>query len=148
MAELLKPRIHKAAPQYGPLLWRLLVPGYIEYFDSFDSAVGGLTEWWERGNRASWIRRPGAGPDGRRDARLHILREKYGHALLTSNDPEPGHGVTVEDFYGDRWRRTDDGDHDGAANWEKTNVDYFEPESWTHVAGNGGPVRIVETGRA
>lgn len=148
MPEMLKPRIHKAPPQDGPLLWRLRVPGYIEFSGTFEGAVSDLMEWWRRGNRASWIRHPGAGPDGRREARLHILREKYGDALLGSNDPEPGRGVTVEDFYGDRWRRTDDGDHGGAANWEKVGVDYFEPESWTHVAGNGGPVRIVEVGDA
>jgi hypothetical protein len=64
--------------------------------------------------------------------------------VLTSNDPEAGHWVTVRDDCGSRWRRTDGGDHDGAANWEKTDVDYFEPESWTKVAGNYGPVTVVE----
>jgi hypothetical protein len=55
---------------------------------------------------------------------------------------EPGLGVTVENRHGVRWRRTDDGGHDGAANWEKTAVDYFEPESWTRVC-EAGPVTVV-----
>lgn len=64
--------------------------------------------------------------------------------LLTSEDPEPGRGVIVRDGHGHTWRRTDDGDRDGAANWEKTNVDYFEPESWTRVC-EAGPVTVVAT---
>jgi hypothetical protein len=65
-------------------------------------------------------------------------------AVLTSNDPEPGHGVAVLDDCGSQWRRTDSGDHDGAANWEQVGVDWFEPESWTKVAGNYGPVTVVD----
>jgi hypothetical protein len=57
---------------------------------------------------------------------------------------EPGHGVTVQDGSGRRWRRTDDGGHDGAANWEKVDVDWFEPESWTRVC-EAGPVTVVTT---
>jgi hypothetical protein len=55
---------------------------------------------------------------------------------------EPGHGVTVEDGNGRRWRRTDDDGHDGAANWEKVDVDWFEPESWTRVC-EAGPVVVT-----
>ena len=65
--------------------------------------------------------------------------------VLTASDPEPGHWVTVRDANGRLWRRTDDGDRDGVANWEKTDVDYFEPESWTRVC-EAGPVTIMEVG--
>lgn len=65
---------------------------------------------------------------------------------LTASDPERGRDVVVEEKDGTRWHRTDDGDHDGAANWEKVGVSYFEPESWTKVAGNYGPVRVVSVG--
>jgi len=65
---------------------------------------------------------------------------------LTSADPEPGRDVVVEETDGTRWHRTDDDDRDGSANWEKVGVDYFEPETWTHVAGNCGPVRVAGDG--
>lgn len=65
--------------------------------------------------------------------------------LLTAECHEPGRGVTVGDAYGRLWRRTDDNHNGGGgANWEQEGVDYFEPESWTFVAGNCGPVRVVE----
>lgn len=81
-----------------------------------------------------WLAQPLAGRPG--------WRAEW--TLLTSEDPEPGRGVIVRDGHGHTWRRTDDGDRDGAANWEKTNVDYFEPESWTRVC-EAGPVTVVAT---
>lgn len=65
---------------------------------------------------------------------------------LTSSDPEPRAGTMVEAEDGIRWWR--DATHIGAAcNWfpesELTNPDRHDPESWTKVAGNYGPVRIV-----
>lgn len=61
---------------------------------------------------------------------------------LTSHDPEPTGGTAVRSVRGvTTWRRTND--YEGPANW------YMEPdggdyETWTHVAGNYGPVTVVE----
>lgn len=65
---------------------------------------------------------------------------------LTPSDPEPPAGTIVESEDGYRWWR--DETHMGAAcNWftmaQLTNPDRHDPESWTKVAGNYGPVRIV-----
>jgi len=82
-------------------------------------------------------------PDGARYDVSFATIEIRPRRWLTSTDPEPGRDVVVEEADGTRWHRTDDGDRDGAANWEKVGVDYFEPETWTHVAGNCGPVRVA-----
>lgn len=65
---------------------------------------------------------------------------------LTSADPEPGEGTIVECEDGQRWWR--DATHMGAAcNWftmdKLTDPNRHDPESWTKVAGNYGPVKIV-----
>lgn len=67
-------------------------------------------------------------------------------ALLTSADPEPGRDVVVETGWGQRWHRTDSDGYPGAANWEAVASKGFEPESWTKVAGNYGPVKVVARG--
>jgi hypothetical protein len=64
--------------------------------------------------------------------------------LLTSEDPEPGHDVTVQDCHGDKWRRTDGNfNGGGGANWQQEKPEDSDPESWTRVAGDYGPIRIV-----
>lgn len=65
---------------------------------------------------------------------------------LTPADPEPPAGTIVESEDGYRWWR--DLDHMGSrCNWftmaQLTNPGRHDPESWTKVAGNYGPVRIV-----
>lgn len=64
---------------------------------------------------------------------------------LTSSDPEPAPGTSVVDDLGRPWSRDSDAETnpDGAANWTRDDVD-ADPESWTKVAGNYGPVRVVE----
>ena len=66
--------------------------------------------------------------------------------LLTAADPEPPAGTVVEMEWGERWWR--DGGP-GPCEWfpmsQLTNPDRHDPESWTKVAGNYGPVRVVET---
>lgn len=73
-------------------------------------------------------------------------RGRRGHvgALLTSADPEPPAGTVVETESGERWWR--DGGP-GPCEWfplsQLTNPDRHDPESWTKVAGNYGPVKVV-----
>lgn len=61
---------------------------------------------------------------------------------LTSSDPEPPPGTTVEMEDGQRWTRYE-GMWPGSWLAEGHEVD-GDPETWTKVAGNYGPVRIVE----
>lgn len=60
---------------------------------------------------------------------------------LASADPEPCGGTTVRDADGWLWQRTND--YEGPCNWYKLihgpRSDY---ETWTHVAGNFGPVTV------
>jgi hypothetical protein len=67
-------------------------------------------------------------------------------ALLSSSDPEPGRDVVAETGWGQRWHRTDSDGYPGAANWEVVGAGAFDPESWTKVAGNYGPVKVVRDG--
>lgn len=62
---------------------------------------------------------------------------------LTSADPEPVHGIRVRDDTGVFWERTDDHGRDGWANWERVDARLFDPEPWTKIAGNYGPVIVV-----
>ena len=83
---------------------------------------------------ALWLAQPFAGRPG--------WRAEW--TLLTSEDPEPGHDVTVQDCHGDKWRRTDGNfNGGGGANWQQEKPEDSDPESWTRVAGDYGPVRIV-----
>ncbi len=72
-------------------------------------------------------------------------------ALLTATDPEPPRRSFVQDDAGRLWWRTDSDGVDGrSANWctvERgcaSGSDFHDHESWTKVAGNYGPVRLVE----
>lgn len=60
--------------------------------------------------------------------------------VLTSADPEPPAGTVVRDDLGREWGRDWDG---GAAPWTRTDGT-DDPESWTKVAGNYGPVTVIE----
>lgn len=62
---------------------------------------------------------------------------------LSSVDPEPPRGSRVL-CLGSVWKRTDDDDWPGKANWEQEDAEEFEPETWTKIAGNYGPVRLLE----
>lgn len=82
---LLKPTIRRAVVGDwwdGPCPWRLDVPDQgeaystVEVFPTFDDAVAGLTDWWARGNRAGFLRRPGSGRDRRREAAAFIAAER------------------------------------------------------------------------
>jgi hypothetical protein len=71
--------------------------------------------------------------------------------LLTAADPEPPRCSFVRDDTGRLWWRTDcDGVDGRSANWctvERgcaSGSDFHDHESWTTVAGNYGPVRLVE----
>lgn len=71
-----------------------------------------------------------------------------GAVTLSSNDPEPPEGTIVRDSQGKLWSR-DDGEYGGPgrANWLFYGADWFagaDPESWIKVAGNYGPVEVVE----
>lgn len=62
-------------------------------------------------------------------------------AVLTSNDPEPMGGTVVRDDNGALWRR--DNSYEHGVNWcmHPNGIEY---ETWTKVAGNYGPVAVVE----
>jgi hypothetical protein len=71
--------------------------------------------------------------------------------LLTSADPEPPRRTFVVDDTGCMWWRTDaDGIDNRSANWCTvehgcaSGSDWHDHESWTKVAGNYGPARVVE----
>jgi hypothetical protein len=63
--------------------------------------------------------------------------------VLTSTDPEPPAGTIVRDDLGTRWQRygEDEGDY-----WLQVGDDRADPESWTKIAGNYGPVTVLEWG--
>lgn len=61
---------------------------------------------------------------------------------LTSADPEPPPGTIVRDDLGTEWELSDE---DEGGLWWRTDAD-DDPESWTKVAGNYGPVTILEWG--
>lgn len=71
--------------------------------------------------------------------------------LLTPSDPEPSRRSFVLDDCGTLWWRTDaDGIDNRSANWCTvehgcaSGSDVHDHESWTKVAGNYGPARVVE----
>lgn len=59
---------------------------------------------------------------------------------LTTADPEPPSGTVVRDSCGADWER-----RDGDDGWWQTEC-YGDPESWVKIAGNYGPVTVVEWG--
>jgi hypothetical protein len=61
-------------------------------------------------------------------------------ALLSSNDPELPVGSVVVDCHGELWYRpTLEADEDPRRCW----VSRDDAQSWTKVAGNYGPVRVI-----
>lgn len=64
------------------------------------------------------------------------------HLVLTSMNREPGAGSVVRDSLGRLWyARTAQG---GIQYWLYENHLDSDPESWTKVAGNYGPVEVVK----
>lgn len=61
--------------------------------------------------------------------------------VLTAADPEPSFCTRVRDSFGRAWVHDDDGDY-----WLQDDHQDWDPESWTRVAGNYGPVTVVEWG--
>jgi hypothetical protein len=61
---------------------------------------------------------------------------------LTSSDPQPPPGTVVRDDLGRTWELSDE---DEGGMWWRTDAD-DDPESWTKVAGNYGPVTVLEYG--
>lgn len=72
-----------------------------------------------------------------------IAPQPVAGSIRSSNDPEPPPLTRVRDAYGDEWTRiTEDMGGDGRRDWSSSNpVD--DPESWTKVAGNMGPVTLL-----
>jgi hypothetical protein len=65
-------------------------------------------------------------------------------ALLSSNDPEPPVGTVVTDTHARHWHRAElDQGEDTRKQW----VGDDDAASWTKVAGNYGPVRVLAVGR-
>lgn len=62
---------------------------------------------------------------------------------LDSSDPEPPIGSTVRDDLDRLWTR----DEHSPACWTMDDYPDSDPESWTKVAGNYGPVSLVEEGQ-
>lgn len=61
---------------------------------------------------------------------------------LTSADPEPPPGTVVRDRHGGTWELSDEAE---GGMWWRTDAD-DDPESWTKIAGNYGPVTMLEWG--
>lgn len=61
---------------------------------------------------------------------------------LTALDPEPPPGTLVRDDCGVEW--VNDGYRPCC--WVQADAEVHDPESWTKVAGNYGPVTVIEWG--
>jgi hypothetical protein len=61
-------------------------------------------------------------------------------SALSSSDPEPPVGTLVTDACGARWGNV--GDY-----WVPLDADGddWDPESWTKIAGNYGPVAVIHS---
>jgi hypothetical protein len=59
--------------------------------------------------------------------------------MLTSNDPEPPPGTFVRDALGTLW--FNDGYYPCC--WVQPYAEVHDPESWTKIAGNYGPVTVI-----
>lgn len=62
--------------------------------------------------------------------------------VLASAGPEPPPGTIVRDYLGRTWELADE---DEGGLWWRTDAD-DDPESWTKIAGNYGPVTVLELG--
>jgi hypothetical protein len=65
-------------------------------------------------------------------------------AVLTSSDPQPPPGTVVRDDLGRTWELCDEAE---GGLWWRTDAD-DDPESWTKIAGNYGPVTVLEWGES
>ncbi len=72
------------------------------------------------------------------------MSTETGPVVLRSTDPQPPPGTVVRDHHGGTWRLWGE---DGDNLWWRTDAD-DDPESWTKVAGNYGPVTVLEWGEA
>ncbi|MFE5140338.1 hypothetical protein ACFRDV_22120 [Streptomyces fagopyri] len=61
-------------------------------------------------------------------------------AVLTAAHPEPPAGTVVRDACGREWECS----QDGTTVWRQAGGG--DPESWTKIAGNYGPVTVLEWG--
>lgn len=76
----------------------------------------------------------------------HISPDPYPvGAVLTSSDPEPCGGHAVRDDSGQIWGRL--GDYEHGSNWYMY-PDGADYETWTKVAGNYGPVTVIDSADA
>jgi hypothetical protein len=69
------------------------------------------------------------------------MTEPASPRILTSSDPQPPIGTIVTDHWGHPWQL----DGDEPPTWFRRDVD-ADPESWIKVAGNYGPVTVVQWG--
>lgn len=67
-------------------------------------------------------------------------------AALTSTDPEPPAGTVVRDDCGTLWRN--DSPQYRPACWTQPDAEDHDPETWTKIAGNYGPVIVAERGES
>lgn len=76
-------------------------------------------------------------------ARRMVIEEhaKLKARVLSPADPEPPAGTVVRDASGCEWYRSHEGGY-----WLRQKSDNTDPESWTKVAGNYGPVTVLERG--
>lgn len=63
-------------------------------------------------------------------------------ATLTSTDPEPSAGTVVRDDCGILWRN--DGPRYRPACWRQVDAEVHDPETWTKIAGNYGPITVID----
>ena len=74
--------------------------------------------------------------------RLAEARKPRKGRVLTTADPEPPPGTVVRDATGCEWYRSDEGGY-----WlRRGRWDLADPESWVKIAGNYGPVTVLEWG--
>lgn len=64
--------------------------------------------------------------------------------ILNSGDTEPPVGTVVRDAIGRTWMRDDH----WPACWTQDSYPDTDPETWGHVAGNFGPVTVLELAEA
>jgi hypothetical protein len=70
---------------------------------------------------------------------INRLREYYGVGVMNADDQEPPVGSKVRDIFDRIWTR----DEHSPACWTLHDYLYSDPETWTKVAGNFGPVTLL-----
>ena|GEM_PF-2292532 len=106
----------------------------------------------DRGAYLAWLGQTGpaiarelteALPASAREAGLRFVWEFLGAEGLTASDTEPPPGTWVRDSCGREWVRYEEG---GPVGWEPPGGG--EHETWRKIAGNYGPVTVLEWGDA